>query len=125
MPFDYLGSPYSHADPAVRHARYLAARQALRERLEARIWTYSPIVHCHHLAVDGGMPTEAKFWEAYDFAMIRASDRLVVLTLPKWEESVGLEGEIKCAKVNSIPIEYLPPSQQVMEIYRNLVGHDG
>lgn len=125
MSYHYLGSPYSHKNPAVRHARYLAARQTLQEYLERRVWTYSPIVHCHHLAVEGGLPTDAKFWEEYDFAMVRASKGLLVLMLPGWAESVGLGGEIEYAREALISVTYIIPSVKAQELLGKITGDYG
>lgn len=99
----YLGSPYSDPDPYVREERYLRASKVLTELLAQRIWTYSPIVHCHELAKIGGLPIEADFWTEYDFHMLSLSNELFVLRIEGWDKSVGLAAEIKKAVQLNIP----------------------
>lgn len=107
--YKYLASPYSDPDPLVREQRYLAAATALHTLLDNRIWTYSPIVHCHELAKLWGMPTDAEFWKEYDAAMIAGSNGIFVLRLEGWAKSVGVTGEIKLASELNKSITYLMP----------------
>lgn len=94
MEYKYLASPYTDSDPMVREQRFLAAAACLRHLLACKIWTYSPIVHCHELAKLWGMPHDAAFWQEYDAAMIRGSSGIFVLMLPGWAKSTGVKGEI-------------------------------
>jgi hypothetical protein len=106
MSFEYLASPYSDPDPEVMEKRFLAAEQVTAELLlKARI-VYSPIVHCHALARKHRMPTDAKFWQNYNFAMLGCASQLLVITLPGWSESRGVTGEMKHAREKNIPISY-------------------
>lgn len=103
----YLGSPYSHPDAIVREARYLAAAEALMTLLKNKLWTYSPIVHCHELSKTWGMPSDAAFWEEYDFAMLDGAHSMTVLTIRGWQESKGLSGEINRAISRGKQLTYL------------------
>lgn len=103
----YLASPYTHPDPWVMEERYLRAMRVLTQLLAAGKWTYSPIVHCHELAKIGALPKDAKFWEAYDFAMIAKCDKLLILRIDGWETSRGVAGEKAEAERLGIPVEYI------------------
>src|SRR5258708_32380474 len=106
----YLGSPYSHTDEAIRIYRYEAAMMAVAYLLKNNIWVYSPIVHCHELSVRYKLPTDAKFWEEYNFSLLRPSKGLFILTIDGWQESKGLKVEqdwatnlsLKTYKVNKL-----------------------
>lgn len=91
----YVASPYSHPAPAVREGRFRAAQEYTAQLLRARSWCYSPIVHCHDLAVRFKLPFTADFWEDYNFHMLERSDSLHVLKLPGWEDSRGVQAEIR------------------------------
>lgn len=91
----YLASPYSHPDPRIMHARYLAAEAACVDLLRRREWVYSPIVHCHQMALNHELPTDAGYWRDYNQAMLDKSDQLVVLCLDGWRASVGVIGEMQ------------------------------
>jgi len=103
----YIASPYSHPEALIREERYLRASFYLMQKLKRREWAYSPIVHCHELAKIWGMPGDAKFWEEYDFAMIRGARAIEVLRLDGWQESVGVKAEIEYATSIGVPITYV------------------
>jgi hypothetical protein len=103
----YLASPYTHADPWIMEERYLRAARVLAGLLAQGLWTYSPIVHCHELAKIVALPKDAKFWEAYDFAMIAKSDRLLILRIDGWETSRGVAAEKAEAERLGIPVGYI------------------
>jgi hypothetical protein len=66
----YLASPYTHEDPAVEQRRYVqVCRAAGRLILEGQ-YVYSPIAHSRAIALEGNLPTDYKFWTAYDTDMI-------------------------------------------------------
>jgi hypothetical protein len=103
----YLASPYSHSDPFVREERYLRAMQVLKGLLEKRMWTFSPIVHCHELKKIADLPHEHEFWLDYDCHILKQCDELLVLRIEGWETSRGVKMEMDFAKANSIPISFL------------------
>ena len=110
MTFKYLASPYSHPSAATRELRYRAARDGLKWLLIHRMWTYSPIVHCHEMAVNAGLPTDAAFWQDYNHAMIDQADELLVLTIEGWQQSVGVNEEITYAADLGLPIRLMTPN---------------
>lgn len=91
----FLSSPYSHPDPRIMHARYLEAETACVDLLRRREWVYSPIVHCHQMALNHELPADAGYWSDYNRAMLDKSDRLVVLCLDGWRGSIGVAAEMQ------------------------------
>jgi nucleoside 2-deoxyribosyltransferase len=104
----YLASPYSHPDPAVREQRFRAACQAAVALLHAGRVVFSPIAHSHPLA-QHGLPGNWHFWERYDRAFLERCDEVLVLMLDGWEESVGVQAEIRIARELGKPVGYLAP----------------
>jgi len=102
----YLASPYSHADPAVREARYRAACRATAALLRAGLVVFSPIVHSHPL-VAFDLPTGWDFWEPIDRAYLARCDEVVVLTLDGWQQSTGVRAEIALARGLGKPVRFL------------------
>lgn len=90
----YLASPYSHPDPLVMKTRFLLAEQVTAGLLATCQWTYSPIVHCHELASKYKLPTDFNYWKAYNLHMLRRAESFAVLTIPGWQESKGVTGEL-------------------------------
>ena len=104
----YLASPYSAPDPAVRAARFRAACHATAELMRAGHVVLSPIVLTHPLTAFG-LPTDWSYWERCDREFLRCCDEVVVLTLERWEQSVGVQAEIRLAAELAKPVSFLDP----------------
>ena len=105
----YLGCPYSHVNPDVQLKRFEAVNKAAAKLMKEGVFVFSPISHSRPLELAGGLPGDWAFWEGYDRRMISHCDRLIVLTLPGWQNSTGVNAEIKIAKELQIPVEYMHP----------------
>ena len=103
----YLASPYSHFDPFVREERFLRACKAVAYLLEQQKWVYSPVVHCHQIAMLAELPKEFDFWKEYNFHMLSQSKELKILRIDGWERSQGIAAEHAFAEKNEIPVSYL------------------
>ena len=105
----YLASPYTHPDPAVRELRFQAACAATAALIHAGHAVYSPVVHSHPLTAYG-LPSEWAFWGRTDLPHLEICEELVVLTLDGWEESTGVQAEMRHARVLGKPVRYLEPA---------------
>lgn len=103
----YLASPYSHVDAAVRQRRYEAACAVTAAMLKRGVVVFSPIVHSHPL-VAHGLSGEWDFWQPVDQVYLDASRALMVLQLPGWRESVGVQWEIEYARAAGKPVGFIP-----------------
>lgn len=104
----YLASPHAHPEATIRHDRFYAAMRATAIILKRGEFVYSPIVHCHEMAILHNMETmDFKYWQAFDEHMIGLSDEIQVLCIDGWRESRGVQSEIKFAEANLIPVSYI------------------
>ncbi len=92
-PIMYLASPYTHMDKEIQHMRYLAVRDTTAQLMRGGEFVFSPIVHCHPMAVSCDLKGDIDFWRDYDFTMIEALPRFGILKLPGWLQSEGIEEE--------------------------------
>jgi hypothetical protein len=99
----YLASPYSHPDPAVRQKRFEAACRAAAALLRAGVSVFSPIAHSHPIA-QHGVPGTWEFWQQIDREYLLHCRAVVVLRLPGWVTSVGVQAEIDLARRWGIPV---------------------
>lgn len=106
---NYLAVPYTHPDPAVREGRFQAVNRHAAHLMKQGVHVISPISHSHPIALVGGLPTDWTFWEAYDRAILESCERLIVLKLDGWEQSDGVQAEIRIAEELGLPIEYHLP----------------
>lgn len=109
MTFAYVSSPYSHPESAVREERYLAVRNFVTHLLEREQWCYSPIVHCHYIALDEALPTDFEYWKRYNDTMQAASAATYILGLDGWLQSKGVRHEINRSRELGLQIKLFEP----------------
>lgn len=103
----YLGCPYTHPSPAVREDRFEKVCAVTVRLMRLGHHIFSPIVHCHPLAVRGSLPTDISWWEEYDRKFLSISGEFWILTLDGWEDSEGLKIETKMARHIHIPVRMI------------------
>lgn len=108
--FYYLASPYSHAEPRIRHERYLAVLDCKAWFLKQKIWVYSPIVHCHETARLHSLPTDVNFWKEYNHAMIDRLTGVLVLCIKGSGDSRGVRDEMEYAWKTGKTVETVTPN---------------
>lgn len=106
----YLASPYSKY-PAGKDVAWEAVTKNVAWLLERGYNVVSPIAHSH--LVDAVKehklePTEA-FWLTYDFKWIEAMGGMIVCMMDNWQNSSGVQKEIKFCREKSIPVYYITP----------------
>lgn len=103
----YLAVPYSHEDPKVRELRFNVVNQVAARLIQLGVHVYSPISHTHPIALSGDLPKTWDFWEEYDRLFLEWADELYVVPLAGWEESKGVQAEMKIAKELGKPVTLL------------------
>ena len=92
----YLSSPYTHDDPLVREARFIAvAKYAAYLIAECDMTIFSPIAHSHPICLFGQLDGEWERWETFDRRILDVVCGLIVLCLPGWDTSRGIAREIR------------------------------
>jgi hypothetical protein len=109
MSFHYLASPYTHKDPDVMNRRNLEAMECLHWLLEHRVWTYSPIVHCHPIALRWALPRSNDFWKEYNRNMLERARSMLILKVDGWESSEGIRDETDFARKRKIEVTFIAP----------------
>lgn len=112
----YLASPYTHSDPDVIQERFERVQALTAKLLINDLVIYSPIVHCHDLANKFGLRKDYAFWANYNHGMLIRARLLYVYTLPGWESSKGVIGEIFFAQRQRIPFYKIDDSSGEIEI---------
>lgn len=86
----------------------MIANQTVYALQSKGIQVYSPLTHnipINHLGFNGDWIK----WSSFDHEMLSRCDKLIVLKLPGWEESKGVNAEINKAKELNLAIEWLDP----------------
>ena len=105
-PLVYLASPYSHQDSSVMQDRYELVCQAAADMVAEGQIAISPIAYGHTLLGYKEMPGDWEFWQAFCLSLLAKCDRMVVLQMDGWQESRGVQAEIRYAEANGIPVDY-------------------
>lgn len=95
--YTYLAAPYSHDDEAIVLQRVEAINRAASRLMECGVMLFSPISHCHPIAMAGGLRGDYEYWRRYNWVMLNQASSITVLKLGGWHESSGVTGEIKIA----------------------------
>jgi hypothetical protein len=105
----YLAAPYTHDNPLIQ-----AQRAAIITRVAAAIAAtdrpvFSPITHgvalVEHLPIE--LVRDHAFWMRQCMAMLIKADVLLVLMMPGWTSSRGVQAEIAHArKTGAMPVNY-------------------
>lgn len=105
----YLAAPYSHNDPDVQEQRIASFCLFDAKLASTGVYTVSPLFKTVLFKYTDKVPTDWEFWRSYAEQLMFACDELVVITLPGWDKSVGVLGEIEMAKQFGIKISYVEP----------------
>lgn len=103
----YLACPYMHKDQSVIEDRVRQASLIAGSLISEGFYIFSPITHSHFIAKEVNLPGNWAYWEGYDRVFLKACKGLYVLKMPGWEESIGVQAEIKIADELGIPVEYI------------------
>lgn len=71
----------------------------------------SPLFNHFSLDLVPGLAGDYAFWKSYSRNLLRRCDTLLVLTFPGWEESTGVQDEIKLATELKKTIAYVTVEQ--------------
>lgn len=105
----YLAGPYSHKDEAIRVQRFEALTKKAAELMIDGFVVFSPITHGHTIAERHDLPLDFGWWSNQCISMLEHADRLLVLRLDGYAESVGVNSEIAYAEQNGITVAYINP----------------
>jgi hypothetical protein len=101
----YLASPYTSDHQPTCHERYHLACKAAAHLMQQGHVVFSPIAHSHGIA-RFIKDHSHDLWMLQDLPFLDFAAKMVVLTLPGWEESKDIKQEIEYARDKGIPVEH-------------------
>ena len=107
--FYYIASPYSSPSTSERMLRFADVEEFTARLLAGGYCVYSPIVYNHAMAIEYGLPTDWTFWAKVDMKFLAKCDACIVLQLAGWEESKGVQAEIRYCRRKHIPLIFVGP----------------
>ena len=105
----YLATPYTNY-PDGHEQAFIDASKLVARMIIAGFSVFSPIVHTHSVAVHGNLnKTDHNFWLGVDDDFMIVSKTLLIAQMKSWEESDGIERELKRFKELEKKYYYLDP----------------
>lgn len=103
----YLASPYTKYAHGHAAAAYDAAEVAAR-LIDYGLSPLSPIAHSHAVATVGRLDkVDGELWQRVDAPWVRVAEACVVVKMPGWEESAGVQHEIAEFRAAGKPVVFM------------------
>lgn len=103
----FVSSPYSHKDPEIVKRRVDQVCKFCAKKIAEGFIFFSPIAYGHLMLSYCPMPSDWEFWKNYCEGFLSKCDEMIVLMLPGWQVSIGVQEEIEFATKKNIPISYI------------------
>lgn len=119
-PILYFASPYSHRFRTVRWWRTRCIRRIMTMVMKAQdeIIPFSPVGATHNL---NGLLPGFNWVAAYDVFFLLRFDGMIVVQMPGWEESKGIEEELRFCREHGIPYAFAKP-HEILDVCRHMAG---
>ena len=119
MGYLYIATPYGSEDPNVVKIRTEYATRLNRYLHQCGIMAYVPVAYTT-IDLDQNIPED--HWYDFGLAMLEHADALIVVQLPGWEQSKGIELEKWFADKNGIVVRHSTDSfLDVVNVCRRMV----
>ena len=120
-PLIYLAAPLGHPDPSIRQERFESVNRYCGYLIRKHELVFSP------LSLGASLDEDAisnSAWYALGLQMLSRCDELRILSLDGWEDSVGVNLEIRYARQMHIPVSVANPSTyEVKLLHGNCAYH--
>ncbi len=91
----YLSSPYSHPFQSKREERFDLVCRHAGFLMAKGIQVYSPIAHCHPIAVRMNLDPGWEYWAEHNTFMLKACMEMLILKIDGYQTSNGIFEEVK------------------------------
>ncbi len=112
----YLASPYTKHPKHVRQLFFEVLCDITAQMFNRGEYVFTPIVYAHPVAARHNLPPDWDYWKEYDERFISICSSLWVLKFPGWEESTGVQAEVKIAEGLGLPVRYVELSEFSIDI---------
>ncbi len=112
----YLGLPYTHKDPSIEDFRADVSDIIAADLFVQGYIVFAPISSWHHIARKHDLPGDYHSWEELNRVFMHKCEKLLIITLPGWEDSVGVNAEMKLANKYVIQIEKIDPTPYIKKL---------
>lgn len=107
----FISAPFNHSERSVREYRIQKAAEYSAYFLQKGILAINPTLYGLQLIqyTDNFNDTGWETWKPLCLGIMEHCTQCVVITMPGWDTSTGVRGEIECAVQLGIPVKYISP----------------
>jgi len=110
QPLIFVMSPYTHPCEDVMNMRAHLTANVLGKLMTKpefdQTTLFSPVVHYHQVAIrNNQLPRHAEFWWYTNLPYMEVASKGLILTLPYWMRSKGVESEVSWFLSQGKPVE--------------------
>lgn len=102
----YVAAPYSSPLVGVQDQRLDRTFEFVLHLVKHGVTAFSPVVYFRPTALALNLLEDAATWHKHNMAFLRRADAVFVLRLTGWEQSKGVQIELKLARALHIPVEH-------------------
>lgn len=102
----YIASPYTSFKDKDSLMKIISKFSGEYMMKNPGVFAVSGLIHHYAVKECDGLGSDYSFWKDWCDLFMSKCEKVIVLTLPGWETSLGVIGEIECAKKLGIPVEY-------------------
>lgn len=118
----YLATPYTNYHEGIEIA-FREASRICASLLNSGVESYSPIAHCHPMAMYGDLDAlDRDFWLRYQESMMQRCEVLIVAKMKGWKDSLGIQHEINFFLARKRVIFMLDPVSMNMHRMTTTLG---
>jgi len=103
----YFSSPYSHKEQGIVEERFKKTCAMVAKLTAEGNVVISSIAYGHVLLWFQEMQNDWDFWKNFCLSFLIRAKKMIIYTLPGWELSTGIKGEIEFCKAHGIEVIYL------------------
>jgi capsule polysaccharide modification protein KpsS len=103
----FIISPFTHEDDSIVQQRVELTETYVANLIKQGLTVQSQIAMLYYLTTKHDIPITYDFWRKYCHQMLEACEQVHVLCLDGWEQSVGVDDEIKLARRLNKRITYV------------------
>jgi hypothetical protein len=109
----YLACPYTDKSPKIRLRRFELATAAAATLVKRGFVVFSPITMTHPMdvALSGDDTLGSDFWVKFDEAFMDICSEMIILTVEGWEQSSGIQREIKFFEKAGRSVSFMQESE--------------
>lgn len=105
----YVAAPYSSPLVGVQEQRLDRTIEFVLHLTRQGVTAFSPVVYFYPVARALNLPEDATTWHNHNMQFLRRADAVFVLRLTGWDQSKGVQVEMKLAKALGVQIAHFAP----------------